>query len=189
MKCRRRPRRGHLGRRGSSERGIGCGWAITRSAAPIENTLSNKIIQPGPHPRENETTASRPQKAPRAPGRGNLDRAGPMARGLGARERATTPNTISAGLFRYQTDPDAAPATSGSKQPQDDRRQSLYADRMDNRMTAIERAFQLARSGRASTVAAIDRALKHEGYGARQIEGPALRRQLAALIKATSSTP
>jgi hypothetical protein len=98
-----------------------------------------------------------------------------MARGLGARERATTPNTISAGLFRYQTDPDAAPATSGSKQPQDDRRQSLYADRMDNRMTAIERAFQLARSGRASTVAAIDRALKHEGYGARQIEGPALR--------------
>jgi hypothetical protein len=43
--CTRRPRRGHLGRRGTPERRIRFGRAIPRLAAPVGNTLSNEIIQ------------------------------------------------------------------------------------------------------------------------------------------------
>jgi hypothetical protein len=55
---------------------------------------------------------------------------------------------------------------------------------MDQRMTALERAFQLARSGRAAGVRDIITSLKRDGYSASQIEGPLLKRQLADLIKA-----
>jgi hypothetical protein len=55
---------------------------------------------------------------------------------------------------------------------------------MDHRMTALERAFQRARSGRVSGLPEIVNALRGEGYSADQIEGRALRRQLADLIKA-----
>jgi hypothetical protein len=55
---------------------------------------------------------------------------------------------------------------------------------MDQRMTALERAFQLARSGRVTGLAEIVAALKRDGYSASQIEGPLLKRQLAYLIKA-----
>jgi hypothetical protein len=55
---------------------------------------------------------------------------------------------------------------------------------MDHRMTALERAFQLARSGKVSGLSEIVRTLKGEGYSAYQIEGPVLRRQLANLVKA-----
>ena len=51
-------------------------------------------------------------------------------------------------------------------------------------MTALERAFQLARSGRVAGLTDIVNALRGEGYSADQIEGRALRRQLADLIKA-----
>ncbi len=51
-------------------------------------------------------------------------------------------------------------------------------------MTALERAFQLARSGRVAGLTEIITSLKRDGYSANQIEGPALKRQLAALIKA-----
>ena len=51
-------------------------------------------------------------------------------------------------------------------------------------MTAVERAFQLARSGRVAGLAEIATSLNREGYYANQIEGPVLKRQLAALIKA-----
>lgn len=50
-------------------------------------------------------------------------------------------------------------------------------------MTALERAFQLARSGEVSGLTEIRRALDREGYSGDQIEGPALKRQLAGLIK------
>ena len=50
-------------------------------------------------------------------------------------------------------------------------------------MTALERAFQLAKSGQVSGLTEIVKALRREGYSANQIEGPALKRQLAALIK------
>jgi len=49
-------------------------------------------------------------------------------------------------------------------------------------MTALERAFQLARSGQVSGLSEIVEALGGEGYSANQIEGPSLRRQLTGLI-------
>jgi hypothetical protein len=57
-------------------------------------------------------------------------------------------------------------------------------DAMDHRMTALERAFQLARSGQVSTITEIVGSLRRDRYDTRQIEGPALRRQLMNLIKA-----
>jgi hypothetical protein len=51
-------------------------------------------------------------------------------------------------------------------------------------MTALERAFQIAKSGEVSGLTEIVKALKREGYSPDQIEGPALKRQLANLIKA-----
>lgn len=58
-------------------------------------------------------------------------------------------------------------------------------DRQSSRvMTALERAFQLARSGQVSKVSEIVLSLKRDRYDVRQIEGPALRRQLTDLIKA-----
>lgn len=55
---------------------------------------------------------------------------------------------------------------------------------MDTKITAMERAFQLARSGRSPTVSVIIKSLRREGYAAEQIHGPSLRRQLTTLIKA-----
>jgi hypothetical protein len=62
---------------------------------------------------------------------------------------------------------------------------------MNQKMTAVERAFQLARSGSVAGVAEIAASLNREGYYANQIEGPVLKRQLADLIKAArkSSVP
>ena len=58
-----------------------------------------------------------------------------------------------------------------------------YAHGMDHRKTAMERAFDLARSGQASSVTDIIVSLRREGYTVDQIQGPSLRRQLVALIK------
>jgi hypothetical protein len=55
---------------------------------------------------------------------------------------------------------------------------------MDPRMTVLERAFQLARSGEVSGLPEIRKILKREGYNRDQIEGRALTRQLTDLIKA-----
>ena len=55
-------------------------------------------------------------------------------------------------------------------------------------MTAVERAFQLARSGSVAGLAEITTSLNREGYYANQIEGPVLKRQLADLIKAALSS-
>ena len=51
-------------------------------------------------------------------------------------------------------------------------------------MTALERAFALARSGEVSKVSEIVESLRRDRYDTRQLEGPALRRQLTNLIKA-----
>jgi hypothetical protein len=51
-------------------------------------------------------------------------------------------------------------------------------------MTELERAFQLARSGRVAGLTDIITTLKRDGYSASQIEGPLLKRQLADAIKA-----
>ena len=50
-------------------------------------------------------------------------------------------------------------------------------------MTALERAFQLARSGRVAGLTEIVTSLNREGYSANQIESRLLKRQLADLIK------
>ena len=55
---------------------------------------------------------------------------------------------------------------------------------MDQGMTDLERAFQLARSGRVAELTDIITSLKRDGYSASQIEGPLLKRQLTDLIKA-----
>jgi hypothetical protein len=56
--------------------------------------------------------------------------------------------------------------------------------RMDQKMTALERAFQLARSGSVAGLTEIISTLNREGYSGSQIEGRLLKRQLADLIKA-----
>jgi hypothetical protein len=48
--------------------------------------------------------------------------------------------------------------------------------------TALERAFQLAQSGRFSTLDELLRALRNEGFGTKQIDGPLLRKQLRTLL-------
>jgi hypothetical protein len=55
---------------------------------------------------------------------------------------------------------------------------------MGYKMTALERAFQLARSGQVSKIAEIVGSLKRDGYSTDQIQGPVLRRQLMDLIMA-----
>ena len=53
--------------------------------------------------------------------------------------------------------------------------------------TAIERAFDLAKSGKFKTVLAIKRELSREGYSTIQIAGPVLMRQLREAINAALS--
>jgi hypothetical protein len=55
---------------------------------------------------------------------------------------------------------------------------------MNQRMTALERGFQLSRSGQVSTVSEIKVSLSRDGYSANQLDGPSLRRQLIGLFRA-----
>src|SRR6516225_6776797 len=59
---------------------------------------------------------------------------------------------------------------------------------MDHKVTALERAFESARSGKVSTIAEIKRSLERDGYSANQVDGPFLRRQLMGLIRARRQT-
>jgi LmbE family N-acetylglucosaminyl deacetylase len=54
---------------------------------------------------------------------------------------------------------------------------------METNRTALERAFELARSGKVFTVDELRRKLGSEGYMASQIDGRALSRQLRELIR------
>ena len=54
---------------------------------------------------------------------------------------------------------------------------------MDPNKTALERAFELAKSGRYATAGEIARVVSGEGYSAAQLDGPALRRQRGAIIR------
>lgn len=53
---------------------------------------------------------------------------------------------------------------------------------MDPDKTTMERAFELARSGKCSDVYDLVRRLDREGYDGNQIQGPVLRKQLANMI-------
>jgi hypothetical protein len=55
---------------------------------------------------------------------------------------------------------------------------------MDHTVTALERAFQLAKSGACASVSEIKKQLRTEGYSTAQVTGRVLSRQLDALIKA-----
>jgi hypothetical protein len=58
---------------------------------------------------------------------------------------------------------------------------------MEHRMTSLERAFQMARSGRYASVAEIKKQLNLEGFSAAQVTGTALSRQLRELIRAAQT--
>ena len=60
---------------------------------------------------------------------------------------------------------------------------------MDPHVNAVERAFQLAKTGRYPTVEAIKQQLKKEGYLQHYIEGRTLTRQLTEIIRANSQAP
>jgi hypothetical protein len=57
---------------------------------------------------------------------------------------------------------------------------------MDSKVTALERAFQLARSGHMATVEDIRKRLKQEGYDERTVAdgGRSLTTQLRGLMRA-----
>jgi hypothetical protein len=54
---------------------------------------------------------------------------------------------------------------------------------MNHTLTALERAFQLARSGDYVSVPNIKKQLSIEGYSAAQVTGGMLAKQLLALIR------
>jgi hypothetical protein len=54
---------------------------------------------------------------------------------------------------------------------------------MDHRKTAVERAFELARSGSCLSIRDIAFKLHAERYDISHLEGPALKKQLSALIE------
>lgn len=54
---------------------------------------------------------------------------------------------------------------------------------MEAGKSTLERAFELARSGRYETASKVKLAVVAEGYDRRQLEGPALTRQLSEVIK------
>jgi hypothetical protein len=56
---------------------------------------------------------------------------------------------------------------------------------MTYRPSALERAFELARSGRIASIETIKLILKREGYDGAQLAGPHLIRQLRLLIYST----
>jgi hypothetical protein len=58
---------------------------------------------------------------------------------------------------------------------------------MDQNTTALERAFELARSGKVATVDALRYRLRAEGYSDATIKGKTLSTQLRALINATQT--
>ena len=60
---------------------------------------------------------------------------------------------------------------------------------MEPNVNAVERAFQLAKTGRYPTVESIKRHLKKEGYLPHYIEGRTLSLQLREIIRANSKVP
>jgi hypothetical protein len=60
---------------------------------------------------------------------------------------------------------------------------------MNQRITALERAFQLAKSGSCKTVSDIKSRLRAEGYSVDKITGPTLSKQLQALIQTARGQP
>lgn len=64
----------------------------------------------------------------------------------------------------------------------------VYPGAMVLRLTSLERAFALARTGEYAGVADIRRKLREEGYDTVQLAGPALMKQLRELCAAARPT-
>jgi hypothetical protein len=60
---------------------------------------------------------------------------------------------------------------------------------MVHKTTALERAFELARSGNFDSVTELKKRLKAEGYPEYEFEGRALSRQLSKLIHEARGLP
>ena len=60
---------------------------------------------------------------------------------------------------------------------------------MDPNVTALERAFQLAKTGQYLGVVEIKQQLNQEGYSHNQIEGRTLIRQLQEIIRVAIQRP
>ena len=60
---------------------------------------------------------------------------------------------------------------------------------MDQNLTALERAFHLAKSGRVRDLEEIRMLLRREGYNVSQLQGPLLRLQLRRLIDDARGAP
>jgi hypothetical protein len=59
---------------------------------------------------------------------------------------------------------------------------------MDDRRTALERAFQLAESGACESLDDIRKQLKSEGFSLAQITGGSLTKQLREIIRTARKT-
>jgi hypothetical protein len=59
---------------------------------------------------------------------------------------------------------------------------------MDGRLTSLERAFELARSGTCADLNQVRRRLRAEGYAGQVIEGPSLMRQIRELCRFANLT-
>jgi hypothetical protein len=66
--------------------------------------------------------------------------------------------------------------------PRDNRRTTAHKPGMDPNKSALERAFELAKSGAVKSVADLRTKVSREGYSASQLDGAALGRQLRNLI-------
>jgi hypothetical protein len=60
-------------------------------------------------------------------------------------------------------------------------------DAMDPTKTALERAFEMAKSGKFRSVTELRYALNSEGYAGSQIDGRLLARQLQVIMKAADA--
>jgi hypothetical protein len=60
---------------------------------------------------------------------------------------------------------------------------------MDGTHTALERAFELAKSGEFTRVQDVILKVEREGYPRRQLEGFALRKQLTKLVRESKAVP
>ena len=60
---------------------------------------------------------------------------------------------------------------------------------MDHNKSTLERAFELAKTGKYATIGELRAIIKSEGYSTAQIEGPALGRQLKRLMEANKPVP
>ncbi len=57
---------------------------------------------------------------------------------------------------------------------------------MRQNKTCLEMAFELARSGKFTDLALLERRLRDEGYSTAQLDGPSLRRQIRTLLAASA---